>query len=153
MASTLPLEIGPLAPGRVAALVPLWHAYVRGDDGSPPDGERAWEVLGALLASPVAHIWLAGRAGRPLGFMCWAWTFSPSRGVPVLRVLALYTAPEARRQGVARALLSEAERLARAAGANRLELETSGDNAAARRLYADLGFAEMPDKRVCMRFL
>lgn len=52
----------------------------------------------------------------------------------------MYVAPEARRQGIARALLAEAERLARAAGLDRLVLSTSDLQQAALALYRNAGY-------------
>ena len=60
-----------------------------------------------------------------------------------LYVDALATDPAARRRGVARALLEEAESRARGAGLGSLALDTVEDNRAARALYVDLGFEEM----------
>jgi ribosomal protein S18 acetylase RimI-like enzyme len=53
---------------------------------------------------------------------------------------ALAVAPEARRRGVARGLLADAEACARAAGATLLALDTTLENAAARALYESEGF-------------
>jgi ribosomal protein S18 acetylase RimI-like enzyme len=53
---------------------------------------------------------------------------------------ALATSPDFRRRGVARALLEEAERRARAAGLPWLALDTTAANEGARRLYESYGF-------------
>jgi ribosomal protein S18 acetylase RimI-like enzyme len=58
-----------------------------------------------------------------------------------LYVDGLAVAPQARRRGVATALLAEAERLARAAGASGVALDTGVANAAARALYDGAGYA------------
>ncbi len=58
----------------------------------------------------------------------------------VLGVMGLAVAPDARRRGVASALLAAAERLARDRGARKLSLRVLGTNAAAQRLYERLGF-------------
>lgn len=57
-------------------------------------------------------------------------------------VLTLAVRPAARRRGVARRLTGQAMARAAALGATRLFLEVAEDNAAARALYAALGFAE-----------
>ena len=62
-------------------------------------------------------------------------------------ILTLAVAPEARRQGLARALLAEAARHAAAAGASALFLEVALRNTAARALYAGAGFAEVGRRR------
>jgi len=55
-------------------------------------------------------------------------------------ILTLAVCPEARRHGIARALLAEAVSQARARGAARLLLEVSALNEAACRLYETTGF-------------
>ena len=52
----------------------------------------------------------------------------------------LYVLENARRQGVARALMNAASHWAREQGAARLDLETARDNAAGQALYRDLGY-------------
>src|SRR6202042_1896567 len=58
----------------------------------------------------------------------------------VIGVLGLAVAPEARRRGVATALLAAAEQRARARGARKLSLRTFSTNPEAIRLYSRLGF-------------
>ena len=60
---------------------------------------------------------------------------------------ALAVAAGARRQGVARALLADAEAIARAKGANGVSLDTGLENAAARRLYESSGFEQRDIRR------
>jgi len=60
---------------------------------------------------------------------------------------ALAVAAGARRQGVARALLADAEAIARAAGATGVSLDTGLENAAARRLYETSGYEQRDVRR------
>ena len=60
-----------------------------------------------------------------------------------LHVLNVAVAPEARRRGVARALMHEAERRGREQGARIATLEVRRSNAPAVRLYRSLGYAEV----------
>jgi ribosomal-protein-alanine N-acetyltransferase len=55
-------------------------------------------------------------------------------------ILTLCVAPDARRRGVARALLADLESLARAAKSSRLVLEVAADNGPALRFYDSRGF-------------
>ena len=71
--------------------------------------------------------------------------FRMQRAIPespheALYIDALATAPEFRRQGVARALLAAAEEEARRLGLIRVCLETETDNRPARSLYTRCGF-------------
>jgi N-acetylglutamate synthase len=54
--------------------------------------------------------------------------------------------PEARRLGVARSMMEEAERRARAAGKTRLTLHTTERMKAAQKMYDSLGFSRAPDR-------
>ena len=63
--------------------------------------------------------------------------FSPT---PVGFVYDLWVAPEHRRRGVARFLLSEAERWARDHGYRKIKLEVAEPNRGARALYEKAGF-------------
>lgn len=62
-------------------------------------------------------------------------------------ILTLAVTPEARRQGIARALLAAARRDAEARGASELFLEVAAGNAPARALYGGCGFAEVGRRR------
>jgi ribosomal protein S18 acetylase RimI-like enzyme len=65
----------------------------------------------------------------------------------------LYVAPEARRHGVARALLAHVAEDARSAGAHRLSLQTETANTHAIELYARNGFDVLTDVAVMDRLL
>ena len=67
------------------------------------------------------------------------------RAADEVEVLTLATAPGARRQGLARKLLTQA--LAAQDGAAACFLEVAASNAPARALYASLGFAQMGTRR------
>jgi [ribosomal protein S18]-alanine N-acetyltransferase len=60
-----------------------------------------------------------------------------------LYVDALATDPDFRRRGAARALLDEAERMARQLGLPAVTLDTAMNNEGARALYAATGFDEV----------
>ncbi|HTJ22445.1 MAG TPA: GNAT family N-acetyltransferase [Gemmatimonadaceae bacterium] len=64
-------------------------------------------------------------------------------GYPEVRLVAV--APDARGRGVARALMEECIRRARASGATALGLHTSRSLGAAMALYASMGFERTPD--------
>ena len=115
------------------------------------------EPAGAMAAFPVAEA--ADRARAFLQLMLrslppWRlpgglWLFwagaraSPDPPEASLYVDALAVHRRARRRGVARALLAQAERAARAQGLPAISLDTSLDNRAARSLYLSEGFDEV----------
>jgi ribosomal protein S18 acetylase RimI-like enzyme len=71
---------------------------------------------------------------------------SPPLPEDAAHVRMLGVLPEARRLGVARSLMEEAERRALAAGKRRLTLHTTERMKAAQRMYDSLGFSRAPDR-------
>lgn len=74
---------------------------------------------------------------QPLGFVL------VRSGGTEAEVLTLATRPHARRQGVAKALMLEAQETLKSASIDKLFLEVATDNQKARALYLDLGFKEV----------
>lgn len=68
------------------------------------------------------------------------------RADDVLDLQRIAVVPDHRRSGVARSLLEEVRRAGRSAGAHRMLLEVSGDNAGALAFYAAEGFVQI-DRR------
>ena len=65
-------------------------------------------------------------------------------GAPEIRLVAV--APEARGRGIAKALVEECIRRARAQGASEVGLHTSRSMRAAMAMYANLGFTRAPER-------
>jgi len=85
---------------------------------------------------------LVAEAAAPMGFALYFPHFSTTRGAPGAYVQDIWTAPEARGQGLgARLLAAVAAAARRDWGAAYLALGVHGHNAEAARLYARLGFA------------
>ena len=100
----------------------------------------------ALLRAELAHAWSVQRAavvpgpedgGRILGYIIF-WLVHDE-----VHVLNVGTAPEARRRGVARALMDEAVAVGREKGARLSTLEVRRSNAPAIALYRSLGYREV----------
>lgn len=89
------------------------------------------------LAGRLTRAWVACAepGGSPIGYLLGWWV------VDELQVLAIGVLREARRGGVARALLEHAVAAARAAGGRRVTLEVGRSNVAARGLYERAGFS------------
>ncbi len=102
---------------------------------------------GRELARPEVRAWVAGAANSetPLAYAVCARSFDE------LELLALGTRVEARRQGLARVLLTRAVSFARELGARRICLEVSANNAAAQRLYESMGFRVFNVRRAYYR--
>jgi GNAT superfamily N-acetyltransferase len=127
----------------VDLVVPLFAAY-RQFYRLPPEEDGARAFLSQRVEKGEAVIFLALAENSPsataLGFTLLYPTFS-SLSLKRLWILNdLYVVPEARKQGVAKALMEAARRLAVETGADSIALETAMDNHSARRLYEQLGY-------------
>ncbi len=102
----------------------------------------AFERLVAFVYEREHLALIAEVDGRRAGFLLMMYDI-PDEVTLAEQAFIAYTAvePEVRRSGVARALLDEAERYARAAGLGYLSLMVTEDNAAARALYDGAAFA------------
>ena len=102
-------------------------------------GGEVWgaAVLAAHLSMPGVFALLDERGGMILA-RCAA---------DEAEILTLAVAPAARRLGIGRALVLEAARVAGERGAQKLLLEVSAANKAARALYVGLGFAPVGKRR------
>jgi ribosomal protein S18 acetylase RimI-like enzyme len=122
-------------------VAPLFDAYRQFYD-QPSDVGLARDFLRERLARDESVVFLAERAGRAVGFVQLYPVFSSTAARPRrLWILNdLFVVPEARRSGVAQALLAAARRLAEETGAAGLELVTARTNQAAQRLYTSLGW-------------
>jgi ribosomal protein S18 acetylase RimI-like enzyme len=122
------------------ALVPLFDAY-RHFYGKPSDPQLGRAFLEERLILRESVIFLARlEAGVPAGFIQLFPSFSSTRAARIWILNDLFVAPEARRNGIARALLLEAARFGQIAGAARLVLSTARSNESAQRLYESLGW-------------
>jgi len=132
-------------PGNSAGADAVWIAEVEGRVAAAMAGFPVDEALPrsraflrlALRGSPVWRwpgalrlYWLGGRA-------------SPSPPPAAFYIDALATDRRLRRRGLARSLLGEAERQARARGLPALALDTTIENKPARSLYVKEGFDEV----------
>ena len=148
------IPVVPLSRSRMDEAARLLAGYLT-DDAQTDDRERLSECrrhLDAMLAAPeLVAVLLAGDPRDPDGFVVATWSFSTSAGRPVLRIEALYTRPDRRRRGVGRALLAQADTLARSRSAHRIQLDADDDNRAAGALYAAAGFQPLRGKTPWIR--
>lgn len=118
----------------------LFDQY-RGFYGQPSDLATATAFIRARMERDESVIFLAWNDDAAVGFTQLYPAFSSVSASRVWILNDLLVVPEARRRGVASALLSAAAEFARADGALRLELETDHDNAAAQALYRAMGWS------------
>lgn len=126
----------------LATLAPLFDAY-RQFYGQVPDVTRSMAFLAERFQHQESLLLVAESPTREmLGFSQLYPGFSSVSACRAYVLNDLYVAPEARRQGVAVALLRRSAEVARLHGAVRLSLSTARDNVAAQRLYHAEGWQQ-----------
>jgi GNAT superfamily N-acetyltransferase len=117
----------------------------------PAEPQRIDRGLDAAFrpGSP-AWLFLAERDGQAVGVFLANQIVSVERGGETLWIEELYVTPDARRTGVARALLAHALDEARRRGLRAFDLEVVPTQAAALALYRALGFEDVPRQRMTL---
>lgn len=107
------------------------------------DRQRLLAGVQAVFADPRrGNYRLAESAGEALGCLLLTFEWSDWRNADFWWIQSVYVRPQARRQGVFRALYQDVEVSARAAGACGLRLYVEGDNRRAMATYAGLGMVD-----------
>lgn len=135
------VEVHRATATELEVLAPLFDAY-RVFYRQPSDPETARAFLGERLARSDTAIFLAEREGRAAGFTQLFPSFSSISARRLWVLNDLFVVPEARRGGVARALLERARAHAVETHAKGLVLSTEVTNASAQRLYETLGWTK-----------
>ncbi len=120
-------------------VAPLFDAY-RQFYGCTPDLELAHRFLGERLDRGESVVLVAVADGKGVGFVQLYPTFTSIGARRAWILNDLYVSPDARRQGVGRALLAAARTVAEETGAAWLELATAKDNERAQALYRSCGY-------------
>ena len=138
----LTLEPVPYADPAVVALTAAVQDYYRQIYGGPDDSPLADDEL----VPPAGRFLLARLDGEPAGMGGWRRIdpLDALGGEHPAEVRRMYTAPAARRRGVARALLTELERTAASYGADVLVLSTGHLQPDAVAFYRSCGYTDIP---------
>lgn len=123
----------------IELVVPLFDAY-RQFYGQRSDLALARAFLSERFAHHESVVLLALTSSSSAGFTQLYPSFSSVGAARTYLLNDLFVQPEYRRSGVAKLLMTEAARYARALGATRLSLSTAHTNASAQRLYESLGW-------------
>jgi ribosomal protein S18 acetylase RimI-like enzyme len=125
-------------------IAPLFDAY-RGFYGQPSNLQQSRDFIAERIARDESVIFFASDlTGNALGFVQLYPTFSSIDAHRTWLLSDLFTAPEARGQGVGRLLMNAARAFALSTGAKGMVLETATDNFGAQRLYESLGYVRDP---------
>jgi GNAT superfamily N-acetyltransferase len=122
--------------------LPLWNGYNAFYGRSGPTALPA-EVTGMTWkrffdASEPVHALVAELDGRLVGLTHYLFHRSTTLIAPICYLQDLFTAPESRRTGVARALIEAVYRRAEEAGSPRVYWQTHETNHVAQRLYDEV---------------
>jgi GNAT superfamily N-acetyltransferase len=134
------LEIAPVSGERYEELLPLIAAYQRFYEVEEIDEGRNRNFFRRFLAPSDDGLLLgACNAGGFRGYACLYWHFSSTLAAETVLMNDLFVVPEARGEGVGRALIEASAAVARERGAAHLEWATAPDNHTAQRLYNSTG--------------
>jgi len=144
----MPFQIRQATVLDLDTVAPLFDSY-RQFYGQPADLARAHDFLAERIRLHESVILLArdDESGEGLGFTQLYPLFSSVRTVRTWLLNDMFVAANARRRGVAKALLVAAADHARALGAASLSLSTALDNAPAQALYESMGWER--DRHFC----
>ena len=129
-------------PRHAGLVAPLFDAY-RQFYRQPPDLAGAHRFISERLQANQSVVFVAlleSDTARAVGFVQLYPAFSSISMKPLWILNDLYVIPEARKQGVAKALMESARQLALSTGSKELILETAADNFSAQKLYEQLGY-------------
>lgn len=121
-------------------LLPIVECYRSFSKRAPSD--RTERYLRDRIVNDEVIVFIARQDGSPVGFTLIYPTFSTTALAPIWHLCDLFVTEQARGRGVASALMEEAERAAREAGAARIWLRTQHDNAPAQALYEGRGWVQ-----------
>ncbi|MEK6252097.1 MAG: GNAT family N-acetyltransferase [Actinomycetota bacterium] len=139
------MRIEQVGEADLADLLPMMRAYCDFYEVAPRDADLEG-LARALIADPDREgIQLLARAdgGEPLGFATVFWSWQTLSAARVAVMNDLFVVPEARKQGVGRALIEECRRRARERDAAELVWEAALDNETAQRLYRSVDAREL----------
>lgn len=134
------IEIARAGLSELETVSELFAAYLRFYDRRH-DATAIRDYLRERIERDESVLLLARKAGDGVGFVQLYPSFA---GLSLRRswiLHDLFVREDARRQGVAEALLSAAHEFAEASGAAEIFLQTARDNRPAQRLYESLGYA------------
>lgn len=124
-------------PGDATGVAALLDAL-----GYPCTREEAAVRLQCVADDPAQQLIVADWHGDLLGLLAIDLMYYLPLGALTCRITALSVSADARRQGLGRRLLREAEALAREAGAARIELTTASHRQQAHAFYRACGYEE-----------
>lgn len=148
--SRAPIVVHPVSPDRPDALVGLWVTG-RVEQGASLEAASRYAADGRIasaLARSEVHAFVATRDDVPLGYVVLIDRIFGLSDTTELAIDQLYVTKEARRQGVARQLLTAVVAQAERMGSERIISNVPAQDREANRYFARLGFGSAVTRRV-----
>jgi GNAT superfamily N-acetyltransferase len=143
MSDDAPLTVRPAQPDDLPSLVEFNRAMAWETEALVLDLARLSAGVRAVLDDPAnGHYLVAERAGAAVGSLMVTFEWSDWRNARFWWIQSVYVAPDARRQGVYRALYAATRDAARDAGACGLRLYAEVHNTRAHETYRALGMRD-----------
>jgi TetR/AcrR family transcriptional repressor of bet genes len=134
------LQIVRVDKSQLAATSTLFDLYRQFYD-EPSDPKLARKFIGDNIRKERSVLFLAlDNSGQALGFVQLYPGWCSVTAAPLWTLYDLYVDEAARQRGVGRALMQQAQDMARKSKACRIDLETATDNYSAQALYEELGY-------------
>ncbi len=145
-----PIVVHPVSPDRPDVLVGLWLAG-RVEQGASLEAASRYAADGRVssaLARPEVHAFVATRDSKPLGYVVVIDRIFGLSDTTEVAIDQLFVTKEARRQGVARQLLTAVVAQAERTGSERIISNVPAQDREANRYFARLGFGSAVTRRV-----
>lgn len=131
-------------------LIDLMRAFYA-ESGFSLDPQWAREAFHRLFDNPaLGCVWLALQRGAPAGHAVLTLRYTMEHGALSGYIDDLFVQPAFRRQGIARALLSELVAECRRRGCRSMYVEVGNQNVPAIKLYEQIGLKPFQDGRVLL---
>lgn len=144
------MEIRRAAPADGPAYLELVRALAAYEKLDPPDDAACERLLAdAFGERPRYALWVAELDGRVVAYAVTFETYSTFRALPSLYLEDLFVHPDARRRGIATAMLSVLRAHAEARGCGRFEWTVLDWNTDAQKLYTSIGAQILDNWRLC----
>ena len=136
------LHVREAMPADAATIAAFAHALSL-EEGYPAPALQAQDVCAEGFGAP-PRFWalIAERDGQPAGFALFYPAYDTDHAARGLYLQDLYVVPEARRQGVGRALMAGVARACQADGGSYIFWNAHADNAAGIAFYRAIGARE-----------
>ncbi len=139
------MQIRPACPADGPAFLELVSALADFEKLTGPDAGARERLLADAFADPPRYdLWVADDGGRVVAYAVTFATYSTFLARPGLWLEDLFVHPDARRRGIATAMLAHLRGVAEARGCGRFEWNVLDWNVDAQKLYRGIG-AEMLD--------